>query len=243
MDIDLQYNMSLITDVNKVLIKYNGLRVVLNYKLPVELFGKITIKDDLGCVQGVFDIRIEIPKQYPHAFPKLFELSEKIPRVADYHIASNGEACVEIEQKKILVAQKGITIEQFLDNYVYKYLCWQILKTISPQLEDWPHYSNGTLLFYCEQLKTRDINIVRKFLFIAGLKLKWDNNEDCFCNSKITFEDCHKTILDELLSLGTDRLIKDLWDLNLQISKPQFVFENSNALWIKFPVPYNKPAN
>ncbi|MCC6181897.1 MAG: SEC-C domain-containing protein [Bacteroidia bacterium] len=195
-------------DIVATLESYPELQLIANNKLN----GKFTIKDNEGVIQGEFDIGIIIPSKYPNEFPKLYELSKKIPRDIDRHIDKNGLACVEIEQNISIESKKGITIKHFIEKYVHRYFCWQLRYDAKDfeGLEEWAHYDKGTIQFYKEKLALDDLNIIALILKSLIENTLPGRNEMCLCPSGIKYKLCHERLVDEIQTLGKMQFEKDL---------------------------------
>ena len=68
--------------------RFPKLRAVFSKSGRLEkLIGELDICDDEGNYWDTFDIKIVIPKKFPYAIPKVFELNGKILRDNDRHIS------------------------------------------------------------------------------------------------------------------------------------------------------------
>lgn len=199
-------------DIKKVQDEYPDLAVKYVNDLPSELYGKIKIFDNLGVLQEEFDIRVLIPLFYPFGFPSLIEVANRIERILDRHINEAGYCCVEITQKILLLQKRGITLQEFFKNYVYKFFCWQLLyETIGPtQLRQWEHGKKGIKQFYFELLNSNNNNTVRK-LILAVLNNKIPNRKAlCPCGSSKIIKECHYNEFNDLERIGREQLQKDI---------------------------------
>lgn len=198
-------------DVKRVLRKYPGLNINYQGKIPVEINGNFKVIDNNGALQGDFDIRVLISKNYPKGFHHLIETSNKIERIDDRHIDKNGNCCVEILQKTILVGQRGISVIDFFDKYVFKFFCWQLVYEDDPlAIDEWEHYEPGTRRFYYELLGTTNNSAIRKCIEAALKGETPDRNSECICGSRKLFKHCHSSDFYELEKLGNYQLSKDI---------------------------------
>lgn len=198
-------------DIDATLECYPELQLISNKKNTF-LKGIYTIKDNLGIVQGEYEIAIIIPKKYPNEFPMLYELSQKImPRVDNRHIDTNGLACVEIDQNIVLKSKKGITIKEFIEKYVHRYFCWQLRYDAGDRdgLEEWAHYDKGTLQFYREKLQLDAIESIIEILKVLCENSLPQRNDPCICCSNQKYKYCHQNLIEEIIDLGMERLKKD----------------------------------
>jgi len=198
-------------DIAATLENYPELQFIYNNNSNF-LKGIYTVKDNYGIIQGEYEIAIVIPKMYPYEFPQLYELSQKItPRIDDRHIDKHGLACVEIEQNIILRAKKGITIKEFIEQYVHRYLCWQLRYDVGDRdsLEEWAHYDKGILQFYRANFKINDTTTIIKILKTLIDNRLPKRNEACLCNSNKKYKACHEILINRIIDLGRDQFKKD----------------------------------
>lgn len=198
-------------DIAAALECYPELQLISNKETKF-LKGKYIISDNNGVVQGEYEIAIVIPKMYPNEFPLLLELSKNIPREDDRHIDKNGWACVEIDQNIALKSKKGISIKEFIANYVHRYFCWQLRYEAGDKegLEEWAHHDKGTLQFYKENLNTEDIKTIIKILRTLSESPLPQRNVLCICGSNKKYKLCHENLIKKIYELGKDRFRIDL---------------------------------
>jgi len=200
-------------DLQMVLENHPDLYVVYKDNRPVSLQGVFKIIDNEGVLQEQFEIKILIPKQYPHGFPILIETSTLIPREDDRHISKEGFACVEITQKANIIAKRGISISQFVDRYVYRYFCWQLLyeydENARDHLEEWRHKNDGVFDFYIETIGTKGVQVL-----IAVLELAIMSSPNpyfvCPCGAEKKLKWCHWQTLLDIRKIGLPQLKIDL---------------------------------
>jgi len=118
---------SLNEDLEKVLKKYSGLSIQYFDDIPSSISGAFILNDNNNVEQGRWNIRILIPKKYPYGFPILYETSNKIDPSEDTHKRDDGSICVELDIIWLHIARQGITILDFIDQYVIKYFSWILL--------------------------------------------------------------------------------------------------------------------
>jgi hypothetical protein len=202
---------SLQQDVRGVLSRHPGLRLRKLKDIPVEIFGEYEVLDDAGNLLGAFEIKVNIPAGYPHAFPSMMETSTKIKREIDRHINEEGLICEELPQLEMIIASRGITMEQYFEQYVHKYFCWQLLyEEEGPvNLQEWPHHEQGPITFYKTFLGLNDMERVKQCLQKIAFD-KAGRNEDCPCGSGKKIKHCHEAVFSDLLRLGKNKLKEDI---------------------------------
>lgn len=199
-------------DVQEVLKGQRGLRLRFRNEIPFQIWGTFQIYDDLGALQGSFDIEVTIPANYPYGFPILKETSDKIERVIARHISTNGFICEEIDQKEMIIASKGITIKEYFDHYVFKHLCWQLVyeEEGNKNLQEWSHFGDGILQFYLEALTTNDPAFVEACLKRLVSNSLPGRNDACLCGSDKKAKYCHLEQINEIKRINRKKLEKDL---------------------------------
>lgn len=187
-------------------------RKIWNEKLKAWLIsGKLDICDTSGEYWDTFEIALIVPNTYPYCVPKVWELSEKIPRSEERHIDKNGICCVDIEHRLLQMSRKGIKLIDFVTKKVYPYFANQIYYEEKEKYAngEYGHYFNGTIQFYEEEYFITDKNEAVLILenILSG-KLP-TNNEICFCG-KDKYKRCHKQTVISLKSVGEKQLKNDL---------------------------------
>lgn len=199
-------------DVQDVLQLHPELSLVEKNNIPTAIQGKYNVRDDKRVVQGVFDIRVVIPQNYPNEFPILIEKSKNIERKIDRHINPHGIACEEINQMEKIIAAKGITIRQYFDRYVHKYFCWQLVydEEGNQNLDEWEHEGIGVQNFYRQYLSLNDDATVFACISLIALNRIPGRNDPCPCKSGKKVKQCHGKTFDDLKCIGKDDLLKDM---------------------------------
>lgn len=82
------------------------------------LRGTFRIIDDDGKEWNKFQIEIRFKECFPHCFPELVEVGDKIPKIPDWHINENGGCCITIPLLEVASSKNGITVLQFIQNHV-----------------------------------------------------------------------------------------------------------------------------
>ena len=175
--------------------------------------GEVDVFDQNNVYWDSFLIKISIGiKSYPHFFPVLFLKDERIPKEEDRHINPDLSCCVEIEQKQFLRKKRGITILQFLDEYVIPHFADQLYfeKESKWASGDYKHGFDGKIQYYTETMGVSTLievlSILKNLQRIDTLKMY----ETCFCNSGKKLKFCHKQELKQLLQLPKNKLNTDI---------------------------------
>jgi hypothetical protein len=183
--------------------------------------GEIEIFDNNGNYWDSFQIKIKIPKNYSFSFPKVFTVGNRIPIEDDRHINDDASCCVAVLQEEVLRASRGITIIQFLSEFVVPFFANQLYFEKHNKWANghYLHSIDGVIQFYKEQthLETLD-EIIVFFKMLPTIKQLGRNNK-CFCNSNLKYKNCHLLPLNKILSLPIKRVNQDLLLMQLSIKK------------------------
>lgn len=207
----------LLVDVQNVITLHPGLSVDFNKSFPKMVHGNYVVIDDKGIVQGNFDIKVIIPEAYPYSFPTLIETSNKIPRELDCHMFPGGEACIENKRKIEILKRKGVSLTFFFEEYVHRFLCWQLVYDHdkgASELPGWGHGMTGIREYYQEVLGTKDQSFIKDVIRRILSGQLPGRNKMCFCNSNIKFKRCHEAIIQDLTLIEKAHIEEDLrlWD-------------------------------
>ena len=171
--------------------------------------GDLKIIDSNGKHWETYSVEIYCGDQYPNRFPVLFETSNKIPKIADWHIYEDTlSCCVNVLPQEILRCLEGITLVQYVDEEVIPYLFNQTHRKVEGYYVngEYGHGLYGLYEFYAKILNTNDIKrIVQLMLMIANMSRPGRTSE-CFCGSGRKFRYCHRPAFDKLITLGKEIL-------------------------------------
>lgn len=200
--------MNIKKDLMETIEKFPKLKNPIDSK-KYNLIGEIDIFDNKGVYWDSFNIEIGIFKNYPYSFPIVYLLDDKIPLIEDRHMNSDRSCCVEVKHKTILRAKRGISILQFMNEYVVPFFSNQLY---FEKHKDWAngeylHRGAGIVQFYFEELKLKDLNT---FVFILENLKSFKRNDICFCKSKLKYKKCHQEKLQNILSLPKEVIRKDV---------------------------------
>lgn len=146
-------------------------------------------------------VRIELPDEYPDALPIVFEVGERIPRIADRHINPGGSACVMLPDDRWRCFPAGARFRQFLDGPLHQFFLAQSLVELGEPwpFGQWSHGANGRLEYYQWLFSTADLSIVLQTL---GLLTESEIGQDvaCPCGLDRRLRDCCASRIQELRS-------------------------------------------
>lgn len=205
-------NRKLSKDIEAFLEMYPIFFLCEETEVALTLDGKIDIIDVDGNYWDSYDIRIMVPViKYPNIIPEVYEISKKIKRENDWHIAADGACCLDITHQLILLKNKGIDLISFYQNKIYPFFANHQfkLKTGSYANGDYPHEFDGIKYFYAENLKLSDTDLIIKILKKITTKKLPKKEAICICG-QTRFKHCHLPTVTKLFLFGQQQLKSDL---------------------------------
>ncbi|WP_035484014.1 hypothetical protein [Algoriphagus marincola] len=186
--------------------KYPKLSRVLTSEGKITIEGEIEIIDAEGKFWEVFEIEIHHVDSYPLQFPKVYEVGGKIPKIADWHIYEDTKSCcVAIAPEESIACKKGITLVQFIDEFVLPYFFNQAFRRVEGYYinGEYSHGIQGVFEFYDEAFKTGGSvsEMIHLMKMMALTHIKPGRTHDCFCGRKQKFRHCHRDSFNQLSDL------------------------------------------
>lgn len=198
----------LLQDIDHAIKYYPGLEKVESSN-ELRVRGIIILKHPEIGEYDRYTVSISFPRCYPNCFPKVIEVSEKIPKVADRHVNSDNTLCLAVEPEERILCRNGITFKYFLDKVLVPHLSRETYWNYTGKYED-GEYSHGIegLWEYFGQLlnatKKEDVlNELEKMLHEKWL----GRNAPCFCGKAAKFKNCHRKKWERVMLLGQDYLL------------------------------------
>lgn len=199
-------------DFNIASVKFPKLILEKSSKGIYHCVGEIDIFDNNNNYWDSFQIKIKLANGYPYSFPKVFTVGDRIPIEDDRHINKDTSCCVAVLQEEILRASRGITIIQFINEFVIPFFANQLYfeKHNKWANGDYLHRIDGIIQFYKEQTHIQTVDEIVLFLKrLPAIKLL-GRNDKCFCSSDLKYKNCHLPLLSKILSLPIKRINQDL---------------------------------
>src|SRR5690625_2535906 len=133
-------------------------------------------------IEDYYNLKIQIPKDFPYQLPKITELDKKIPREHTFHLFIDNTLCVCHPMKPLLKLGKSPTIVAFVRHFLIPYL-----SNVSYKLEHGGRFITGELghgIFGLLDGYLRIFNLNNPHQVIATLKIltlskKEANNYTC----------------------------------------------------------------
>lgn len=170
------------------------------------LKGSLPIVDREGKHWEDYDIEIHCSDNFPYEFPKLYETSDKIPKVSDWHIYEDTlSCCVKVHPEEMLRCKKGITVTEYIREEAIPYLFNQTYRRVEGYYVngEYSHGAAGIYEFYAGHLKTgSDIKLTLHLMYFIAAHERPDRTSLCFCGKKAKFRHCHRDAFDKLKKIG-----------------------------------------
>src|SRR5690554_710600 len=192
-----------IKDIDSALISYTTLQRVKEY-------GFIRVKGGIPLIhpeKGEFDryeVLIIFPKNFPKCFPKVIEISEKIPRNANRHVNYDNTLCLAVEPEEQAIAKNGISFKFFLDKVLVPHLARETFRENKGFYPDgeYAHGYDGIWEYYKSILDKEDKQLILEELEQVANSSWPKRNDKCSCGSGKKFKKCHMDIWLEVLKSG-----------------------------------------
>ena len=156
--------------------------------------GQFAVSDDNGVIER-FDIEISIDLRFPDEVPTVRAVDKRIPATPDYHINTDGTACVGVPEEW-LVIRPDASFATFMAGPVRSFFIGQALVLRG---EPWPigeraHGTAGAVEAFGELVGFTKLPELREALrmlkrsFVAG-------HLNCPCGSGKKLRNCHLEIV------------------------------------------------
>lgn len=173
------------------------------------LKGWLAVVDKDGKHWDDYEVEIHASDRFPYEFPTLYEVSDKIPKIADWHIYEDTlSCCVKILPEEIARCRDGITLTEFIREEVMPYLFNQTHRRKEGYYVngEYSHGPLGVFEYYSGVLGTRNWKEVIFLLEAIAKNERPGRTSLCFCGKNIKFRKCHKEAFDKLIGIGRESL-------------------------------------
>lgn len=190
-----------VTQLDEAVEAYPGLRKALVEEKEI-LRGVLPVIDKEGRHWEDYEVEIHASEKFPFEFPDLYEISEKIPRIGDWHIYEDkGSCCLKVRPEEIIRCRHGITVTEYIQEEVMPYLFNQTHRRVEGYYVngEYAHGWLGIYQFYSDLLKTgNDIPETIRLLKFIAINNRPIRTSFCFCYSGVKFRHCHRDAFDQL---------------------------------------------
>lgn len=160
-----------------------------------ELNGTLSLTDNQGMLIYAYQIRIVCSTDYPLSFPVVYEMGGRIPINMDWHVYSDGHACICSKPEEIIICHNGITLKSFIEQQVKPYFFNQKYREMHGFfLKERSHGSKGIIEFFQEVFKTNDLLLIARILYYIKSNVEPNRVHNCFCGSGVKYRRCHREV-------------------------------------------------
>lgn len=194
-------NPELLYEIKDLVLRHYPTLHVIDENNKIYLRGSLYVFDlDNKIEIDRYSIEIELPDDYPKAIPLIRETGDRIPKIIDRHfIPETGTACLFLFDERYKFYPEGSNIIDFIKIPVYNFFLSQTYFDLTGKwlFGERGHGANGILEYYSEELRTRDVHIILKFLeYLSKVSIK--GHWACFCGSGKVMRNCHYNKLVEM---------------------------------------------
>jgi hypothetical protein len=201
-----------VDQLNKVIEKYPAFEIKKE-KDREFLLGELEVVDNNNTFWESYVLEIKYYPRFPYRFPKVFEVSGKIPKIADWHIYIDGSCCIDVLPSEIIKCTDGITITGFIEDELIPYLFNQTHRKIEGYYtaDEYSHGLMGIYEFFSSILRTEsDIGKTLALMHYIATEPRLNRSNKCFCGSNELFRKCHMQAYDELSKLDKIFLLEQI---------------------------------
>lgn len=171
------------------------------------LTGELPLRDEKGEQIDSYQIRIVCSPNYPRSFPHVFETKKRIPLNIDWHVYSDGHACLCTWPEEVIYCQEGFTLESFLNNHVVPYFFNQKYREMHGFFkQERAHGNEGNMDFFKEKFRTTNLKFIINWLEFIKSNPEPNRTNKCFCGSGEKFRKCHRDEFREFKKIPTETI-------------------------------------
>jgi hypothetical protein len=178
------------------------------------LKGQLDIVDTTDKLWEIYNVEIKGSEFYPQSFPKLFEVGNAFPKIADWHVNNDGSCCIDILPNELIICKNGFSVTDFITQFAIPYLANQTYRKREGYYlyGEYSHGIIGKIEFYQSKLKAKSFLELLKMLTLIIKGYKPNRTSSCpFCH-KVKFRKCHRDVFQELENIKSF-LVDDAWQL------------------------------
>jgi len=180
------------------------------------LWGELQIIDNNDKHWESYQLEIKHHPDFPKRFPKVYEISNKIPKIADWHIYEDKSCCIDVLPSEIIKCKDDLSLLAFIEKELTPYFFNQTHRRVEGYYigGEYSHGNRGIYEFYADKLKTGDdIRHTLSLMSFIASNSRPNRSNKCFCGTGKLFRHCHMEAYDVLKLLGKDFLISEINNL------------------------------
>lgn len=164
--------------------KHSNLHLHIDQQDNATVHGTLVVPSPTGIVLDRYQISIEIPADFPASLPIVRETGGRIPWDPDFHVETNGIACVMLPDERWRIFPESAPFTDFIDGPVQNFFLGQSLVELGEDwpFDEWEHGERGILEYYKQLFESEDPATVLRYLRMLSkrtLKKHWK----CPCGS------------------------------------------------------------
>lgn len=184
-----------------------------------KIIGEVILRDVDGERIDSYSIEMVCSSNYPQSFPFVFETNNRIPLNIDWHVHSDGHACLCSWPEEIIHCNKGINLESYLKKHVIPYFFNQKHREVNGFfVKERAHGNEGNIEFLKEKFRTNNCKTILSCLEYIRANPEPDRTNNCFCGSGEKFRKCHREEFREFKELSYQTI--DQFILLIKITNP-----------------------
>lgn len=187
---------SLLAQIDALLVAYPGMarRGADDRRLVVAgAFEFCAAADGVATLTECFNLRIEIPRDFPKSLPAVFEIGGRIPPSGLYHVNKDGSLCLGSPLRLRWLLSGMRTLMTFAEKCIIPYL-YAISHKLANGGElvfgELAHGRSGELADYIELLQVNSALQARLAITFLGMKKRHANKQRCVCGCGIRLGKC-----------------------------------------------------
>ncbi len=179
-------------------VKDNCLRLTGNLDFAAEKPGCIQVTDS-------FELRIEVPFDFPSCPPSVFPLGARIPM--DFHRLEGGALCLGSPTRQRLALSRNPKLSNFFRGFVVPYLYTFVLheKGITLPFGELAHGRRGLIDDFKSLYLVNSDEAAIGLVYLTSRPKRKANHQPCPCGSELRLSRCtehHRIVLNNRKSLG-----------------------------------------
>jgi len=153
--------------------------------------GTFAVYSPAGKILDRYRILIELPNNYPKDLPIVREVGDRIPWHQDFHVETNGVACVLLPDDRWRCFPVGAPFREYLDRPLHHFFLGQSLVALGEKwpFDEWKHGAEGIIQYYEELLDSQDLKTIVRYLRIIA-KQNFKPHLLCPCGSGKKIKKC-----------------------------------------------------
>lgn len=182
----------------ELLEKYPNLYAFTNQKGFIEVAGIFPLLGANGEELDRYTISIILPKEFPRELPIVYEVGGRIPNKAEFHVNTDGSACVFIPDDRWRCFPVDGSLIEFLDGPLYNFFLSQTYYSEHGKwpFGEWSHGKEGLREYYQWLIGANDLLTIGRFLHLLT-KNNLKKHYACACGSgKVVKQCCIEKISD-----------------------------------------------